>query len=71
MSPLDTASFPVPQEWDVEPDVAHSWGWEPSGAGKVVWFEYATDQVTSSDGRLTALVTGTSPELVSRLGSPV
>jgi anti-sigma regulatory factor (Ser/Thr protein kinase) len=135
MSPLDTASFPVPQEWDVEPDaaavpaarrlvieiarfwrlplsddalrdvelcagellsnamehaksrckvtvrwtglrlrvevadgsplppdsamardtvtggrglmvvagLAYSWGWEPTGTGKVVWFEYASD----------------------------
>ncbi|MFJ2575219.1 ATP-binding protein [Kitasatospora aureofaciens] len=148
MSPLDTASFPVPQEWDVEPDanavpparrlildiarfwrvplseaalrdvelcasevlanamehtkarcrvtvrwtgerlrvevadnslrapavgtpedmvtsgrglllvegLAHSWGWHPKGAGKVVWFECAADQLATGDRRLAVLV---------------
>ncbi|MDH6137668.1 anti-sigma regulatory factor (Ser/Thr protein kinase) [Kitasatospora sp. MAA4] len=29
--------------------LAHSWGWAPVGAGKVVWFEVAADQVVTGD----------------------
>ncbi|MCC9309419.1 ATP-binding protein [Kitasatospora sp. RB6PN24] len=49
--------------------LAHSWGWEPSEVGKVVWFEYAADQLPGSDDRLTVRMTGTSFEFASRLGA--
>ncbi|MFD0272737.1 ATP-binding protein [Kitasatospora sp. NPDC127111] len=159
MSPLDAASFPVPQEWDVEPDatavalarrlildiarfwrvplseaalrdvelcasevlanavehtkarcrvtvrwtgerlrvevadssrrepepgrpedmatggrglllvegVAHSWGWYPKGAGKVVWFEVAADQVVTGTRRLAVLVNAAHARVADRL----
>ncbi|MFJ6136602.1 ATP-binding protein [Kitasatospora sp. NPDC092286] len=30
--------------------LAHGWGWHPSGAGKVVWFEYAADALLPTHG---------------------
>ncbi|MDH6132847.1 anti-sigma regulatory factor (Ser/Thr protein kinase) [Kitasatospora sp. MAA4] len=158
MSPLDTASFPVPQEWDVEPTVAavpaarrlivsiarfwkvplsedalrdvelcagellanamehtqascrvtvrwtgerlrvevadtsirlpdpdnaqdtatggrglclvsglsHSWGWTPTGAGKIVWFECAADQLVAGDRHLAVLVHATQSQVMDR-----
>ncbi|GAA1975385.1 ATP-binding protein [Kitasatospora viridis] len=36
--------------------LAHSWGWRPEGAGKVVWFECAADQLVTGDRRLAVLV---------------
>lgn len=51
--------------------LAHSWGWEPSGDGKVVWFECAADQLPGGNERLTARMTGTSSEFASRLGASV
>ncbi|WP_280720144.1 ATP-binding protein [Kitasatospora sp. MAP5-34] len=36
--------------------LAHSWGWQPAGAGKVVWFEVAADQLVTGDSRLAVLV---------------
>ncbi|MGA5703361.1 ATP-binding protein [Peterkaempfera bronchialis] len=36
--------------------LAHSWGWTPSGAGKVVWFEVAADQMVTGDRRLAVLL---------------
>ncbi|MCU7823592.1 ATP-binding protein [Kitasatospora sp. DSM 101779] len=37
-------------------NLAHSWGWYPQGAGKVVWFECAADQQVARDSRLALLV---------------
>jgi len=37
-------------------ELAHSWGWFPMGAGKVVWFESAPDEVFNRDKRLAVLV---------------
>ncbi|MBV2153669.1 ATP-binding protein [Kitasatospora sp. SUK 42] len=36
--------------------LAHSWGWYPVEAGKVVWFEVAPDESVMGDARLAALV---------------
>ncbi|MFJ5105010.1 ATP-binding protein [Streptomyces sp. NPDC088554] len=36
--------------------LSHSWGWHPAGAGKVVWFEIAADQLLTGDARLAVLV---------------
>ncbi|MFD0564469.1 ATP-binding protein [Kitasatospora saccharophila] len=36
--------------------LAHSWGWHPEGAGKVVWFECTADQLVTGTGRLAVLV---------------
>ncbi|MEZ0070586.1 anti-sigma regulatory factor (Ser/Thr protein kinase) [Streptacidiphilus sp. MAP12-20] len=36
--------------------LAHSCGWCPQGAGKVVWFETAPDQALDPDRRLAVLV---------------
>ncbi|WP_327065583.1 ATP-binding protein [Kitasatospora sp. NBC_01302] len=36
--------------------LAHSWGWAPAGAGKVVWFECAADQPVTGDQRIAVLV---------------
>ncbi|MFE2107786.1 ATP-binding protein [Kitasatospora sp. NPDC059463] len=36
--------------------LSHSWGWHPSGTGKVVWFECAADQSVTGDARLAVLV---------------
>ncbi|MFJ9842035.1 ATP-binding protein [Kitasatospora sp. NPDC101155] len=38
--------------------LAHSWGWYPTSAGKVVWFECAADQLATGDRRLAILVHG-------------
>jgi anti-sigma regulatory factor (Ser/Thr protein kinase) len=36
--------------------LSHAWGWEPAGAGKVVWFEIVADQAVVGDRRLAVLV---------------
>ncbi|MDH6123653.1 anti-sigma regulatory factor (Ser/Thr protein kinase) [Kitasatospora sp. GP82] len=42
--------------------LAHSWGWYPEGAGKVVWFECAADQLVTGDRRLAVLVHATQAQ---------
>ncbi|MBB4922080.1 anti-sigma regulatory factor (Ser/Thr protein kinase) [Kitasatospora kifunensis] len=49
--------------------LAHSWGWSPAGAGKVVWFEVAADQVTTGDERLAVLVGAAQAQIVARLAA--
>ncbi|MFF2077402.1 ATP-binding protein [Kitasatospora sp. NPDC058162] len=41
--------------------LAHSWGWHPVEAGKVVWFEVARDEGVTGDARLAALVLAAQP----------
>ncbi|WP_329496275.1 ATP-binding protein [Kitasatospora herbaricolor] len=36
--------------------LSRAWGWEPVGAGKVVWFEVAADRPAVGDRRLAVLV---------------
>ncbi|WP_181442225.1 ATP-binding protein [Streptomyces tateyamensis] len=47
--------------------LAHAWGWEPAGAGKVVWFECAADQMVTGDRRLTVLVGAAHAKVTERL----
>ncbi|MGF1430436.1 ATP-binding protein [Kitasatospora sp. LaBMicrA B282] len=50
--------------------LSHSWGWEPSGAGKVVWFEMASDQTVTGDGRLSVLVRAAHTDVLARESTP-
>ncbi len=45
-------------------EFAYAWGWEPSGAGKRVWFEVAADRSEPGERRVT-LHTGTAHGLVT------
>lgn len=47
--------------------LAHSWGWYPNGAGKVVWFECAADQLVTGDRRMTVLVRAAQGQADERL----
>ncbi|WP_280667623.1 MULTISPECIES: ATP-binding protein [unclassified Kitasatospora] len=49
--------------------LSHSWGWEPSGAGKVVWFECAPDQVVTGDERLSVLVRAADIDAAAKVRS--
>ncbi|MCX4747756.1 ATP-binding protein [Kitasatospora sp. NBC_01287] len=47
--------------------LAHSWGWSPAGAGKVVWFEVAADQLVTGEERLAVLVNTAHAQVTDQL----
>lgn len=51
-------------------ELALAWGWEPTGAGKRVWFEVGADQLVTGDRRLSVLVHAAHARVGDRLAQP-